>query len=152
MNLHEYKRNALLLSLAMLGLCGVSAAHAQQGHGHCRLITAACLNAGFALGKGKEGTGLWLDCINPIMQAAAQRRMASKALPQVDPQIVAACKATNETALFVAHQLSAGRFAVEVDDQKRNLQVTHTSPRRYLRRTALSTSAAITGLDDQTGI
>ena len=110
MNLHEYKRNALLLSLAMLGLCGVSAAHAQQGHGHCRLITAACLNAGFALGKAKEGTGLWLDCINPIMQAAAQRRMASKALPQVDPQIVAACKATNETALLVAHQLSAGRF------------------------------------------
>jgi hypothetical protein len=44
------------------------------------------------------------------MQAAAQRPIASKPLPQVDPQIVAACKATNATALLVARQLSAGRF------------------------------------------
>jgi hypothetical protein len=62
------------------------------------------------LGKANEGAGLWLDCINPIMQAAAQRPVATKPPPQIDPQIVATCKATNETALLVARQLSAGRF------------------------------------------
>jgi hypothetical protein len=52
MHLHEYRGNALL-SLVILGLCGLSAAHAQQGHANYQVITATCLNAGFALGKAK---------------------------------------------------------------------------------------------------
>src|SRR5712691_8582438 len=41
------------------------------------------------------GNGLWVDCINPIMEGRAQRSTATKPLPQVDPHIVAACKASN---------------------------------------------------------
>jgi hypothetical protein len=43
----------------------------------------------------KIGVGLGVDCVRPIVQGTAQRRKASKALPQVDQQIVAACKARN---------------------------------------------------------
>ena len=43
----------------------------------------------------KTGVGLGVDCVRPIVQGTAQRRKASKALPQVDQQIVAACKARN---------------------------------------------------------
>jgi hypothetical protein len=43
----------------------------------------------------KIDVGLGVDCVCPIVQGTAQRRKASKALPQVDQQIVAACKARN---------------------------------------------------------
>jgi hypothetical protein len=43
----------------------------------------------------KIGVGLGVDCVRPIVQGTAQRRKTSKALPQVDQQIVAACKARN---------------------------------------------------------
>ena len=109
MRLHECKRIGLISS-AVLGLCALSA-HAQQEQGPCLRISAACEAAGFALGMANEGAGLWLNCINPIMQVGPQGPTASKALPQVDPHIVASCKATNEAALLVARQLSTGRFA-----------------------------------------
>jgi len=56
---------------------------------------AACQQAGFVRGGAKTGAGLAVDCVRPIVQGTAQRPKASKALPQVDPQIVAACKASN---------------------------------------------------------
>jgi len=59
----------------------------------CEQIRAACQNAGFVLGGAKTGAGLQLDCIDPIMRGTAQPRTASKPLPQIDPQVVAACKA-----------------------------------------------------------
>ena len=46
-------------------------------------------------GGAKTGTGLAVDCVRPIVEGTAQRPKASKALPQVDQQIVAACKASN---------------------------------------------------------
>jgi len=55
--------------------------------GPCEQIMAAC--------RAKTGAGLAVDCVRPIVQGTAQRPKASKALPQVDPQIVAACKASN---------------------------------------------------------
>ena len=66
---------------------------AQQGP--CQQIVAACRQAGFVQGGAKTGVGLGVDCVRPILQGTAQRRKASKALPQVDQQIVAACKARN---------------------------------------------------------
>jgi lysophospholipase L1-like esterase len=66
--------------------------------GPCAQITAACLHAGFTRDGVKLGIGLQADCIVPIMQGAAQPRDASKPLPQVDPQLVAACKARNPNA------------------------------------------------------
>ena len=66
---------------------------AQQGP--CQQIMAACRQAGFVQGGAKTGVGLGVDCVRPIVQGTAQRRKTSKALPQVDQQIVAACKARN---------------------------------------------------------
>jgi hypothetical protein len=61
----------------------------------CAQITAACQGAGFTLGASREGIGLQVDCIAPIMQGTSQPRRARQPLPEVDPQLVADCKASN---------------------------------------------------------
>jgi hypothetical protein len=66
---------------------------AQQGP--CAQITAACKNAGFTLGGASTGTGLQADCVIPIMQGVAQPAAATRPLPQIDPKVVAACKASH---------------------------------------------------------
>jgi hypothetical protein len=66
---------------------------AQQGP--CAQITAACKNAGFTLGGASTGTGLQADCVIPVMQGIAQPAAAARPLPQIDPQVVAACKASH---------------------------------------------------------
>jgi hypothetical protein len=63
--------------------------------GACRQIRAACEQAGFTQGGVQQGMGLWRDCIRPMMQGTPQRRRAAAPLPQVDPQLVAACSAQN---------------------------------------------------------
>jgi len=78
--------------LLALGLVAPFAAPAPRDQGPCGQITAACQQAGFTRGNGG---GLQLDCINPIMQGTDQRRRARKALPKVNPQLVADCKASN---------------------------------------------------------
>jgi len=96
------------LTITALSVAGlVSHSAAQQGpsatqppaspiqQGPCEQIMAACQQAGFVRGGAKTGAGLAVDCVRPIVQGTAQRPKASKALPQVDPQIVAACKASN---------------------------------------------------------
>jgi hypothetical protein len=37
------------------------------------------------------GAGIMVDCIQPIIAGTPQRKRATKALPQIDPQVVAAC-------------------------------------------------------------
>jgi hypothetical protein len=64
------------------------------GDGPCRQIRAACEQAGFAQGGAKEGSGLLVDCVRPIVQGTPPRSNA-KPLPQVDPQLVEACKQRN---------------------------------------------------------
>jgi lipoprotein-anchoring transpeptidase ErfK/SrfK len=66
-----------------------------QEQGPCRQIRAACLNAGFIQGAAREGIGLQIHCIMPIMQARAQPLTARRPLPKVDPQTVADCRARN---------------------------------------------------------
>jgi hypothetical protein len=61
----------------------------------CARITAACARAGFVAGGAKMGLGMAVDCIRPIMVGTPQRKQATKALPQIDPQVVAACKERN---------------------------------------------------------
>src|SRR6266481_4162526 len=78
----------------MLALAGATAAHAQAA-GPCREIVAACREAGFTQGGARTGDGIVIDCVRPIMLGAAQPRRATKPLPQIDPQIVAACKERN---------------------------------------------------------
>lgn len=83
-----------VLCQIMLALGGATAAHA-QAQGPCQQIAAACRQAGFVQGGARTGEGIGVDCIRPIMTGTPQPRRASKPLPQVDPQIVAACKARN---------------------------------------------------------
>ena len=64
--------------------------------GHpCAQIAAACRQAGFVAKGATTGVGLVSDCIRPIMQATPQRQQATKPLPQIDPQLVIACKNRN---------------------------------------------------------
>ena len=83
------------LSSIVLGLGAASASHAAMARGPCEQITAACRDAGFVRGGAKAGNGLQVDCINPIMQGTTQTHRNSNPLPQVNPQVVAACKARN---------------------------------------------------------
>jgi hypothetical protein len=61
----------------------------------CALIREACLQAGFVPNGANMGVGIIVDCIRPLMTGAPQRRRAAKPLPQVDLQLVDACKARN---------------------------------------------------------
>ena len=61
----------------------------------CEQITAACQAAGFAAGGVGTGTGLQVDCIVPIMQGSGPPPRARLPLPQIDPRLIAECKAAN---------------------------------------------------------
>jgi hypothetical protein len=89
-------------SLLLIGLLSPSLAQqtapaqpAPKGGGSCAQIAAACKQAGFIPQGGKSGVGLAVDCIRPIMAGTPQRKQATKPLPQLDPQVVAACKQQN---------------------------------------------------------
>ena len=58
----------------------------------CARIRAACNQAGFVRKDAKSGRDIMLDCIRPIMTNAPQRKQAAKALPQIDPLVVTACR------------------------------------------------------------
>jgi hypothetical protein len=60
--------------------------------GPCEQIVAACKQAGFIEGDARNGNGLHVDCIDPIVRDTAQPPKATIPLPQVSPQVVAACK------------------------------------------------------------
>jgi hypothetical protein len=61
----------------------------------CAEIRAACEQAGFVQGGSQTGDGLFVDCIMPILKGRPQPRRATKPLPEIDLQLVAACKAQN---------------------------------------------------------
>ena len=73
---------------------GQAAAPPAQGDA-CNRVKAACEQAGFVFGAVKSGNGLDVDCIQPIIQNKPQPPQASRPLPPIDPQIVAACQAAN---------------------------------------------------------
>jgi hypothetical protein len=70
----------------------LSAQPAASNPGPCEQIVEACKKAGFIQGDYKTGNGLHVDCIDPIMHGTAQPPKAKIPLPQVSPQLVAACK------------------------------------------------------------
>jgi lipoprotein-anchoring transpeptidase ErfK/SrfK len=72
-----------------------AAAQEQGSQGACGKIRTACQAAGFAQGAAREGIGLQLHCIMPIMQSAAQPASARRPLPKIDPRLVADCKTRN---------------------------------------------------------
>jgi hypothetical protein len=83
------------LCMLSIGSAVPLAAQPARDRGPCEQITAACQGAGFAQGGVRAGTGLLADCIVPIMQGTAQPRQARNPPPQVDPRLVADCKASN---------------------------------------------------------
>jgi N-acetylglucosamine-6-sulfatase len=83
------------LSIVAAGSVAASLSQAQKAQGPCQQVRAACQAAGFAPGGAKEGLGILIDCVGPIMRGTAQRPKATKALPQVDADVVAACKTAN---------------------------------------------------------
>jgi|SRR5215813_14677076 len=83
-----------LLALCFSVLAANSfAAEAVDKEGPCKQIKEACEKAGFVKGEAKEGYGLWVDCIDPIMKGTAQPAKAKKPLPPVGPDLINACKA-----------------------------------------------------------
>jgi lipoprotein-anchoring transpeptidase ErfK/SrfK len=82
-------------TLGLLVLAMSAPLAAAQGQGACRQISVACQSAGFIQGAFREGIGLQVHCIIPIMQARAQPTSARKPLPKINPQQVADCKASN---------------------------------------------------------
>ncbi len=91
------RRLSVIVVSAVLIALGTFAAQAQpapKGNGPCRQIRAACEQAGFKQGGLKEGNGLVVDCVRPIVQGTPPRPNAL-ALPQVDPQLVDSCKQRN---------------------------------------------------------
>jgi lipoprotein-anchoring transpeptidase ErfK/SrfK len=61
--------------------------------GACVQIRIACLDAGFVQGAARDGIGLQIHCIMPIVQARPQPPTARRPLPSVSPQLVADCRA-----------------------------------------------------------
>jgi hypothetical protein len=80
------------LILALGPAISVQAAPRQQP---CAAIRALCEQAGFVRGGARTGDGLFVDCIAPIIQKTPQPPRASRPLPNIDPQLVADCKAQN---------------------------------------------------------
>jgi hypothetical protein len=60
----------------------------------CADITKACKAAGFVNGS-KSGNGVGSDCIVPLINGTPQPATATIPLPQVSPDVIARCKATN---------------------------------------------------------
>jgi lipoprotein-anchoring transpeptidase ErfK/SrfK len=92
-------RHALLAASAagifVLGIASPVTAGPVQNNGPCAQIRAACQNAGFAQGAARDGIGLQIHCIMPIMQATAQPSTARLPLPNVSSPLVAECKSAN---------------------------------------------------------
>ena len=88
---------ATFAALCLLAIAWGTGATAQQARapGPCQQILAACRDAGFERGGGRNGAGIVVDCVRPIMAGGVQRRRATKPPPQIDPQLVEACRARN---------------------------------------------------------
>src|SRR5262249_44224446 len=83
------------VSLLVFGMAPLMGPASAQVQGSCGQIRAACQEAGFVQGGAREGIGLQVHCVMPIMQARAQPLTARKSLPKVNPQLVANCKVSN---------------------------------------------------------
>jgi N-acetylglucosamine-6-sulfatase len=112
-----------------------SSSRVAQSQRPCEQIKEACQDAGFVQGGAGGGNGLWVDCIDPLMKGAAQTYKASKSLPQVDPQLVEACKAKNPSF----GQLKAPPS--EVDDLSSSVNVPSVKAGQSMSSQGPSTSA-----------
>jgi arylsulfatase A-like enzyme len=85
-------------TLVVLALAIVAAtASTARGEGACEQINDACRDAGFVRGRAASGEGLRLDCFEPLVQGRTAST-SSRALPRVDPALIAACRAEKASA------------------------------------------------------
>jgi len=63
--------------------------------GPCKQVESACRSAGFHEQGEPEGKGLWVQCVTPVLEGRPAPKAAKLPLPQVDPKVVAACRADN---------------------------------------------------------
>ncbi|MGB6429836.1 MAG: hypothetical protein WBF06_04575 [Candidatus Acidiferrales bacterium] len=83
---------ALIALMTLFGLdLALTNGQVRADQGSCEQIRAACKNAGFVQGGGARN-GILLACYQPIVQGTPQPKMASIALPKIDPQVVSACR------------------------------------------------------------
>jgi CubicO group peptidase (beta-lactamase class C family) len=119
--MHMRQRQLLICFLSILAVATVAAStsNAEKVQSPCEQIRAACRAAGFNPGEAKEGTGILIDCITPIMQGTAQQPKAAKPLPQVDAEVVQACKSINpnfgQQEAPVTHELSTADLGAFLD-------------------------------------
>lgn len=87
-------RQPTALATIILGLSATPVALPAQAQSlpPCAEIRAACEQAGFVQGAVRDGYGLQIDCIRPILLGVPQPPRATMPLPPVDPRIVAACR------------------------------------------------------------
>jgi hypothetical protein len=83
------------LGLVVFGLAAMVTTTEAQNQGPCRQIRLVCEGAGFTQGAARDGVGIEVHCISPIMQTRPQPPTARRPLPIVSPQLVADCKASN---------------------------------------------------------
>lgn len=108
--------------LATVGLGSINVMHAAPRAQACAEVRTVCQQAGFVRGGNRTGEGLVADCIRPIMRESAQRPRASKPLPQIDPQVVAECRAQNPNfGLGNAARVPAAAPAPRADVQHPNI-------------------------------
>jgi hypothetical protein len=88
--MRQTQRSFAAFSMLVVASAASTAAVA-DGQGACGQIRAACEAAGFIRGAANLGIGLQVDCVIPIIWGTPQRPRARKVLPQVDPQLIAAC-------------------------------------------------------------
>jgi hypothetical protein len=137
-------------------LCALRAGSACAAQGPCATIRQLCENAGFVQGAAQSGNGLQRDCMQPILQAQAQRRAASRPLPVVAPEVVAACRAaapesgrstgtpTGSPSITVAYVPGSthkiNQLIGEMDKQTHHATLSRTESRFQLRGTDLGYS------------
>ena len=74
---------------------------------NCKSVCQACQNAGYILGDVGIGKGLWVDCVNPIMQGTAEPAKAQKAgmsRPSVPASTISACHASKPNFGYPQHK------------------------------------------------
>jgi hypothetical protein len=95
--------------------------------GPCEKIAVACASAGVVQGGAAEGKGSWQDRVAPLMRDEARPASATP-LPNIDPQLKAAC---------LAAQPQLGRRPDEGSTGRKDLTYTLSLPAVFMTQQEL---------------
>ena len=80
MAMHRIPIRTPLRFVCMLILLAPVVSSVANAQSPCEQIKAACTNAGFVQGGASSGTGLWRDCVEPILKGRSHSKKATKPL------------------------------------------------------------------------